>query len=380
MLHNVFIRIDPKGSYYKTDPQDSPNPATRIRLSRFGFEPGDWIGLRSEGKFKYGRGERFPEIGVRVGAVFAKSDGRTFLNPSQPSQHTRIVTPPTWPGGRQTDIEQDFTVTRDERLVRIPDGAEYVLFAPPDSYYEDNLDPDKDYGVRVSLGNNPPHPRFVGGDAVLHTDDQSTQGAAFSLAEGARDSDLSASSATIKNRELSDNRAVILSSSTGRQIPQYRGWYFSSGGRPMWKPKLSRWKGRISRNHYGIDLFWPQGTAILSPVDGVVTGIGKPGTGFGNHIIIAFKRRGKRYDILFAHLDHIDLTKRQKVTKNMQIGLAGCTESPGSCGSTNRCGGRSDHVHIEVVAGRWRRKRGINIVKRFRWKVKYARKHRQRGC
>ena len=67
-----------------------------------------------------------------------------------------FVTAPTYFGGEATDIPEDFLVASAEYpggtiCVVIPNGATHLFLAAHDSLYEDNSDPDGDFGYELTL-------------------------------------------------------------------------------------------------------------------------------------------------------------------------------------------------------------------------------------
>ena len=155
--------LDPKGAYLFTDPQDASNAPLIISLASFGIKPGDVISGMSVGDINFCgfAGEScFAEIFQPFTcAVFSSSN--TLLAPSAalnrvpgaiaPNFATAFPckTGPTGPGNLPTDIPQDFALFGER--VTVPSGAAYLFVAVADSFYADNVDPNGDVGVAITL-------------------------------------------------------------------------------------------------------------------------------------------------------------------------------------------------------------------------------------
>lgn len=93
--------------------------------------------------------------------------------------------------------------------------------------------------------------------------------------------------------------------------------------------------------HYGIDYSCKPNQNIYAVKKGIVSKTVKNHEGFGNYVEIMHQ---EGYTSLYAHLNHINVQKGQKITSGHIIGGAGCT---GSCTGT--------HLHFEIT------KKGNNI-------------------
>ena len=90
---------------------------------------------------------------------------------------------------------------------------------------------------------------------------------------------------------------------------------------------------RSGRMHRGLDMAGPTETAVIAPADGVVSFAGVQ-NGFGNLIKI---RHEFGYETFYAHLNSIDVTVGQRVTRGERIG---------GMGNTGRSSG--PHLHYEI--------------------------------
>jgi len=98
---------------------------------------------------------------------------------------------------------------------------------------------------------------------------------------------------------------------------------------------------KVRKMHQGIDFTAPEGTAIQSTGNGVVTKIESRKTGYGKSILID---HGYGYETLYGHLKTANVKVGQRVKKGELIGLVGSTGT-----ST------APHCHYEV------RKNGIAV-------------------
>jgi len=87
--------------------------------------------------------------------------------------------------------------------------------------------------------------------------------------------------------------------------------------------------------HNGIDLAGDLGTAIHSTADGVVIKVKNSAFGYGNYIII---KHAEDYKTRYAHLNSIDVSEGDFVTRGQSIG---------TLGSTGLSTG--PHLHYEII-------------------------------
>lgn len=150
----AVVSLNPQATFLHTN-ESTPTPsALAVRLSDYGFVAGDRIRLEVLGDIDNGPGG--DTFTFTVG-LFSSSN--TLLAPSLlnrvpgalASDGTPIVTLPTFFGNQATDIAEDFGFdTPDGTIVTVPTGALYLFLAKTDQLYQDNSDPDGDYGVRLS--------------------------------------------------------------------------------------------------------------------------------------------------------------------------------------------------------------------------------------
>jgi len=92
---------------------------------------------------------------------------------------------------------------------------------------------------------------------------------------------------------------------------------------------------KIVKFHYGIDFTAPSGTDIYATGDGVVESLIQDKRGYGNHIIV---NHGFGYKTIYAHLDHFNVRRGQKVKRGDVIGFVGNTGAS-----------LAPHLHYEVM-------------------------------
>ena len=140
----AFISVDPRGTYLNVPPTDAANAPTTVLLSTLGLVPGDVITLSRNGTWQ---GNAIsPDDATWLLAVFSGAGGliapATYLTFTTPLQFRSTT--------ESTDVIEDFLVVGPGvTTVTIPAGATSLKFSPNDTFFEDNTDPDGDYGVEV---------------------------------------------------------------------------------------------------------------------------------------------------------------------------------------------------------------------------------------
>lgn len=102
--------------------------------------------------------------------------------------------------------------------------------------------------------------------------------------------------------------------------------------------------GRASRNHKGIDLSYPSGTQITSPLDGVIEKANPRAGNCGGIITINHGTfNGKNVKTKYCHVKRLDVEKGQQVKKGDIVGLSG-----GGKNDVGRGNAMGAHIHFEV--------------------------------
>ena len=102
---------------------------------------------------------------------------------------------------------------------------------------------------------------------------------------------------------------------------------------PVNGTQTSPYGPRWGRNHDGVDIAAPTGTAIRAAACGTVTLAGQQ-SGYGNMVCITHT---SQFSTCYAHMSRFVVTKGQQVRQGQVIGYVGCT---GSC--------TGPHVHFET--------------------------------
>lgn len=149
--------LDPRSTFYRTQ-NDAPTPPLVLTLASLGAAPGQWLLLQTTGAFININGG--PDNYRALTAVFSSSS--TVLGTSL--QHRvpgAIAAGPsftggtTWIGNLPMDIPEDFFVSRyqwgDYVRVEVPAGATHLLIATLDSLYLDNVDPNGDWDLAITV-------------------------------------------------------------------------------------------------------------------------------------------------------------------------------------------------------------------------------------
>jgi len=150
---SAVIEINSRSTFLRINAEITAKDAKPIDLAQLGLKTGDWIQLDVLGEFCYSDGEMPEDVKVMNG-VFSSS---ARLLPAD--QLNRVVgavdvsqevgTPPTMYGNYATDIPQDFAIAATK--IQIPAGARYLFVAPPDIFYSDNVDPDGNFALRITV-------------------------------------------------------------------------------------------------------------------------------------------------------------------------------------------------------------------------------------
>lgn len=157
--------MNPRATYLRTN-SDSPLAPLVLDLAAFGAAPGQWLHIQSTGGFRYVAGG---QDGMRaMCGVFSASATLLAANVQQRVVDAIPAGPSfagggTYSGSLPMDITQDFYVSRnlwaDFVDVEIPAGATHLFLGTHDSLYNDNVDPNGDWGVIVTVV---PPPLFPG--------------------------------------------------------------------------------------------------------------------------------------------------------------------------------------------------------------------------
>ena len=154
----AIISLDPSRTYFHTDSSDTGADAIPIDLGSLGLVSGDLIGLRVVGDFSYCTPGSSCDFDTAVGTTAVFSSSPTLLGRNESHRIPGAidagfdhVTGLTFFESEPTDIPQDFFISSFfDVFVEIPVGATHLFLAPIDSYWQDNHDPDGDYGVSIS--------------------------------------------------------------------------------------------------------------------------------------------------------------------------------------------------------------------------------------
>ena len=146
------ISLDPRNTFYRVSSLDSAGDAVPVDINSLGIASGDEIELTALGDFAL----RYSVGDVQVGASGVFSGSNILLDRDQISRVADAIDAGedyislnTWAGDHPTDIPEDFWI--DRIVLQVPVGATHLFFSPEDTHFEDNEDPDGDYGVRIRI-------------------------------------------------------------------------------------------------------------------------------------------------------------------------------------------------------------------------------------
>lgn len=153
--------MDPRAAYLRTN-NDTPTAPLVLDLATLGIAPGQWLHLETTGAYRYINGGTDSYRSL-VG-VFSSSTTLLGTNVLQRvvdaiAAGPAVVSGPTFFGQLPIDIPQDFDASRfgygNGIDVRVPAGANYLFLGTHDSLYNDNVDPNGDFGAVVSIAQAP---------------------------------------------------------------------------------------------------------------------------------------------------------------------------------------------------------------------------------
>lgn len=154
--HAIDIAINSKQTYLHAASADSALDAIPIELAVIGVAPGDRVELTQLGDFDNGPGG---DVFTTLVGVFSASptllpkiDLHRVVDAIEAG--VDVLTTATFFGSEPTDVPEDFVVVNSffpagTICVVVPPGATHLFIVAHDSLYEDNGDPDGDYGVRI---------------------------------------------------------------------------------------------------------------------------------------------------------------------------------------------------------------------------------------
>jgi hypothetical protein len=151
----TFVPLGSTATYLHTyNDSPTPPPALALRLSDYGYAPGDRLHLQAQGDIDNGPGgDTFDfTMGVFSGSnLLLGNEQRYRVVDAIASDGPAFVSSLTYSGSHPTDIAQDFGFDKAGASVTVPAGAAYLFLAKSDQWYHDNTDPDHDYGVLIGL-------------------------------------------------------------------------------------------------------------------------------------------------------------------------------------------------------------------------------------
>jgi hypothetical protein len=152
------LSLNPKATFLRVNSDPGALNSSAHALAGLGLGPGGWCAIQQVGDWKHIPGAT--DTARSLLGIFSSSSTllpATNLNrvPGAIGAGPAYVTANTFFGGVVTDVAADFRASANDPAphsiyLRVPLGAQFVFFAPHDSYYQDNTDPDGDYGVLVT--------------------------------------------------------------------------------------------------------------------------------------------------------------------------------------------------------------------------------------
>lgn len=141
-----------KATYLRTHNENPPAPAPLIvDLASYGWGAGQRLLLQSVGDFDNGpNGDTFfNSIGIFSASSTLLPQNLQVRVPDAIDAGLPFVTAPTYHGHYATDVAEDFLFQHAGTEVLVPYGATHLFLAVYDSWYQDNSDPDGDFGFHI---------------------------------------------------------------------------------------------------------------------------------------------------------------------------------------------------------------------------------------
>lgn len=156
VVHSTLL--NPRATFLRVN-ADNPLPPDINDLASLGVSPGDYLLVTVYGDYSWQVGQ--PDTRRNLLCVFSSSttllsDGLLVRVPDAIATNYAFVTGNTYFGNLPTDIPEDFylagTPTNpNPLLVQVPIGATHLFVGVNDSLYNDNVDPDSDFGYSLAL-------------------------------------------------------------------------------------------------------------------------------------------------------------------------------------------------------------------------------------
>jgi len=157
----IIVSIPSNATFIRTNADPAALNAVPINLTALGISAGSTITIAQLGDYQFcntcGDNARLM-IGLFSSSnVLLSSDLLNRVPGAIGIGLRAFITPLTLVGNLPTDIPQDFAVNYDVNdgvfsvTVLVPQGAQFLFIAAPDSFYGDNSDPDNDYAVRLTF-------------------------------------------------------------------------------------------------------------------------------------------------------------------------------------------------------------------------------------
>jgi hypothetical protein len=154
----LTFSINPRATFLRTNQDPEALNSVPIDLKSLGIRSGDFIKLERVGDYSPGAAysvRNYPEWDYATDMIGVFSSSNVIL-PFSLQNRVRdgikagegVVTSLTPKGKLPTDIPEDFWL--DNLTMQVPSYATYLFVGTSDPYPGDNIDPDGDYGVKIT--------------------------------------------------------------------------------------------------------------------------------------------------------------------------------------------------------------------------------------
>ena len=149
--------LDPRATFLRTN-NDLPQPPLVLDLQALGAAPRSWLQLETTGAFRYiagGQDTHRSLVGVFSSSTQLLATSVQQRVPGAIAAGGAFSGGATYYGSLPMDIPQDFFISRNTWasgvFVEVPPAATHLFLGVFDSWYQDNVDPNGDYAVIVTL-------------------------------------------------------------------------------------------------------------------------------------------------------------------------------------------------------------------------------------
>lgn len=174
--------MSPQACFHRLN-QDTAQPPLILSLAQLGTAPGQYLRIGTVGAYRYvngGQDNYRSLVGVFSASTTLLASNLQQRVPDAIAAGPAFMSGGTFHGNLPIDIPEDFFASRnawdDHVVVRVPAGATHLFLGVHDSLFNDNVDPNGDFGATIavvapSLGGTGEHIRLLSSVGGAPADD-----------------------------------------------------------------------------------------------------------------------------------------------------------------------------------------------------------------